>query len=62
MKEDLKKELSSIRQEMKTLILELEDIELGIRNDFQNIGEEACANQLHTVYEALITSYCMNIE
>lgn len=38
-----KNELDSIRQELNSIIAELESISKGVRKDFQNIGNDKCA-------------------
>ena len=42
-------ELSSIKQELKSIIKELESIEAGIRQDFKGIGSEVCAHCINYV-------------
>jgi hypothetical protein len=39
-------ELYSIKQELNSIISELEDIEWGVRHDFKNIGNNICADRI----------------
>lgn len=39
-------ELSAIRRELDSIILELESISTGLRKDFTGIGNEKCANSI----------------
>lgn len=42
-------ELYLIKQELNSIIRELEDIESGVRNNFKGIGNDKCANSINTV-------------
>ena len=42
-------ELNAIIRELNAIISELEDISNGVRNDFQNIGNEQCADCIDKV-------------
>lgn len=43
------KELAEIKQELNSIIKELEDISFSIRNDFEGIGNERCADTIDGV-------------
>lgn len=43
------RELYEIKEELKSIIKELEDIESGVRNDFKNIGNDICADRIRGV-------------
>ncbi len=50
--------LSSCRSELRSIILELRDIESDIRRDFSGIGEDLCANCVGKIadkYEGVLT-------
>ncbi len=42
-------ELYLIKQELNSIIIELEAIENGVRNNFVGIGNDKCANSINTV-------------
>ena len=44
-------ELALIKTELRNIIAELESIERGVRNDFQGIGNDICANSLKAVLD-----------
>jgi hypothetical protein len=46
-------EISAITRELSQIINELQDIENGIRRDFQGIGNDVCAARLGTVRTGL---------
>jgi hypothetical protein len=41
--------LNKCRNELRSIIYELRDIEWGIRRDFKGIGEDLCANCIDKV-------------
>ncbi len=49
MKSSDKAELDSIRKELQAIVIELEDIALGVRANFQGIGNDRCANCIQDV-------------
>lgn len=42
-------ELASIKQELTSIIRELENISYGVRNEFKGVGSEACASCIDSV-------------
>ena len=42
-------ELYSIKQELRSIISELDDISAGVRTDFRNIGNVRCAQSIDSV-------------
>jgi hypothetical protein len=42
-------ELNGIRTELNNIIRELESIEIGVRQDFQGIGNDVCASRLGVI-------------
>lgn len=42
-------ELRACRQELRSIISSLEDLESGIRSDFKNVGNKECADSIHSV-------------
>jgi len=44
-------EINNIKNELRSIISELESIERGVRNDFTGIGSDICATRLRGVLE-----------
>lgn len=44
-----KKELNSIKRELNSMIMELEEISDGVRTDFKGIGNDKCADCIDNV-------------
>ncbi|NMB33473.1 MAG: hypothetical protein GX992_04440 [Clostridium sp.] len=51
MKASAQTELYLIKQELGSIISELEGIENSIRNEFEGIGNDICANRLRAVLD-----------
>lgn len=43
------RELREYRRELRSIIAELENLESGIRHDFKNVGNDKCADCIHSV-------------
>ena len=50
-------QLGNYQQELYNIIRELESIEDGVRRDFKNVGNDKCANYIHTVIEKYYAAY-----
>ena len=42
-------QIENYRSELRSIIRELESIENGVRNDFKNVGNDKCADSIHSV-------------
>ncbi|MBR2589507.1 MAG: hypothetical protein IKE65_01125 [Clostridia bacterium] len=50
-------QLSDYQRELLSIIRELESIEDGLRKDFKNVGNDKCADYIHTVIQKYYSAY-----